>query len=83
MLPPPFSSEVFCQLSPVKRPVAHALCFVEPSDLSEPVSEKFQFSAMRVMSNKRTRKSAFVGPILLESQVRRSARLRTLRDGFR
>ena len=82
LLPPPFASEVFCQLSPVKRPVAHALCFVEPSDLSEPVSEKFKFSSMHIISNKRSRKSAFVGPILLDSQVRRSARLSALRDGF-
>ena len=82
LLPPPSASEVFCQLSPVKRPVARALYFDEPSELSEPVSEKFQFSAMPVISNKRSRKSAFVGPILLDSQVRRSARLRALHNGF-
>ena len=82
-MPTSTAPEIFCQLPPVKCPVARALCFDEPSALSEPVSETFQFSAMRVMSNKRTRKSAFVGPILLDSQVRRSAWLSALRDGFR
>ena len=83
LLPPSSAPENVRQFSPVKRPVARALCFDEPFELTEPVSEKFQFFAMPVISNKRTRKSAYVRPVLLVSQVRRSARLSALHDGFR
>lgn len=67
------------RISPVKRPVARALCF---DDLSEPVTEAFEFTAVPKVTMKRDRKSR-TSKILVDTEVRRSARFSALRDGFR
>ena len=77
----PASEPSFCpphQVSPVRRPVARALCF---DDLSEPVSESFEFSAIPEVTTKRGRKPRSA-KILVDTEVRRSARLSALRDGY-
>lgn len=77
----PASEPSFClphQVSLVKRPVARALCF---DDLFEPVSESFEFSAIPEVTTKRGRKPRDV-KILVDTEVRRSACLRALRDGY-
>ena len=52
--PPPESSySLPRQASPVRRPVARALCF---DDLSEPVTESFEFIAVLEVITKRGRK---------------------------
>lgn len=47
--------------SPVKRPVARALCFDE---LSEPVTETFEFTTVPVTAKKRARKVASAKPMI-------------------
>ena len=80
VLPPvPASSSVSTRLlSPAKRPVARALYF---DDISEPVTESFEFTAAPRVTLKREhkRKSA----ALVETEVRHSARLSALQDGYR
>ena len=66
------------QVSPAKRPVARALCF---DDIFEPVSESFEFSAIPEVTTKRGRKPRAV-KVLVDTEVRRSARLSALRDGY-
>ena len=65
-------------LTPAKRPVARALCF---DDISEPINETFEFTTAAPRATlKRERKKKDV--ILVETEVRRSAFLSALRDGF-
>ena len=64
-----------CQASPVRRLVARALCF---DDLSAPVTESFEFSAVPEVTTKRGRKPRSA-KILVDTEVRRSARLSALR----
>ena len=82
LLPAPDSSISFAPDVPtatVKRPVARALCF---DDLDDPVSETFEFSAVLEVTLKRARKSQ-ASRIIVDTEVRRSARLSALRDGYR
>ena len=82
LLPAPDSSINFAPNVPnatVKRPVARALCF---DDLDDPVSETFEFSVVPEVSLKRARKSQ-ASRIIVDTEVRRSARLSALRDGYR
>ena len=80
VLPPvPASSSVSTRLlSPAKRPVARALCF---DDISEPVTESFEFTAAPKVTLKRERKKKSAA--LVETEVPSSARLSALRDGYR
>ena len=65
--------------APVKRPVARALCF---DDLDAPVSEAFEFSSVPEVTLKRARKTQAT-KIMVDTEVRRSARLSALRNGYR
>ena len=67
------------EVTPIKRPVAPALCF---DDIDEPVSEAFVFSVVPQVSLKRGRKSK-ASRVIVDSEVRRSARLSALHDGYR
>ena len=78
-LPAPFVSQARICFSPVKRLVARALCF---DAIYDPVSEPFQFATTAKTPKKRARKSS-ANQVLVETEVRRSATLSALRDGFR
>ena len=80
MLPAPVPSPSHRrEVSPVKRLVAQALCF---DDIDEPVAEGFEFSDVPQVSLKRGRKPK-ASRVMVDSEVRRSARLSALRDGYR
>ena len=66
------------QASLVRRPVARALCF---DDLSEPVNESFKFSTVPEVTAKRGWKPRSA-KILVDTEVRCSARLSALREGY-
>ena len=66
------------QVSPPKRSVARALYF---DDICEPVSESFEFSAIPEVTTKRGQKPRVV-KVVVDTEVRRSARLSALRDGY-
>ena len=65
--------------SPVKRPVARALCF---DDLSEPITKSFESTDTPKVTMKRDRKQK-TAKILVDIEVHRSARLSALHDGYR
>ena len=82
LLPAPISSissSLDVPTAPIKRPVARALCF---EDLDEPVSEVFEFSDMPEVPLKRARKPK-AQRVIVDTDVRHSARLSALRDGYR
>ena len=79
LLPAPASPICSVPAAPVKRPVARALCF---DDIAEPVAEAFEFSAVPQVSLKRGRKPK-ASRVIVDSEVRRSARLSALHDGYR
>ena len=82
LLPAPdssISSALDVPTAPVKRLVARALCF---DDLDDPVSETFEFSAVPEVPLKRARKPKDPR-VIVDTDVRRSARLSALRDGYR
>ena len=64
-------------ISPAKRRVAWALCF---DDISEPITESFEFTAAPKVTLKRDRKHKSAA--LVETKVRCSARLSALRVGY-
>ena len=66
-------------MPPVRRPVARALCFDE---LDEPVAEAFEFLVVPEVTLKRGRKPK-ASRVIVDSEVRRSARLSALHDGYR
>ena len=72
------SSSANALIPPMKRPVARALCF---HDISEPIFESFEFTAAPKVTLKRERKQKATA--LVDTEVRRSARLSALRDGYR
>ena len=67
------------EVTPVKWPVARALCF---DDIDEPVAEAFEFTTVSKVTLKRGRKPK-ASRVLVDSEVRRSARLSAMRDGYR
>ena len=77
-MPDPYCNTA-CHTSPVKRPVARALCF---DDLSELVTESFEFTTAPKVTMKHDQKPRSA-KILVDIEVHRSARLSALRDGYR
>ena len=67
------------EVTPVKWPVARALCF---DDIDEPVAEAFEFTTVSKVTLKRGRKPK-ASRVMVDSEVRRSAHLSAMRDGYR
>ena len=78
LLSAPSGGQAAICFSPVKRLVARALCF---DTVSDPVTKSFQFTVTAKVSKKRSCKST-ANQVLVETEVRRSARLSALRGGF-